>query len=145
MKILFSLLLITAIASSSNQPTPSNQCPIGPYVYYAEVTNVYDADTITADIDLGFHTWRKDEKLRLSGIDAPEVRGKNKVAGIKARDWLREQIQGKRIIIKSIKNKKKFRGSFGRYLVELYSYHQGTCSNLNKMLVNQGHASFRTY
>lgn len=27
------------------------ECPRRPYVYFAEVTGVYDADTITADID----------------------------------------------------------------------------------------------
>ncbi len=70
------------------------ECPSGLYVYKADVTEVYDADTITADIDLGFHTWRKDEKLRLYGIDAPEVRGKSRPQGLLSRDWLRGQIQG---------------------------------------------------
>jgi endonuclease YncB( thermonuclease family) len=47
----------------------------GLYTYKAQITEVYDGDTVTADIDLGFHTWRRDEKLRLYEINAPEMRG----------------------------------------------------------------------
>ena len=49
------------------------------YLYKAHVTDVYDADTITVNVDLGFNTWIHDEKIRLARIDAPEVRGKEKV------------------------------------------------------------------
>lgn len=52
------------------------ECPKGPYVYFSEVTKAHDGGTITTHIDLGFHTCRKDGKLRLHGIDAPEVIGK---------------------------------------------------------------------
>ena len=45
------------------------------FEYKAIVISVYDADTITVDIDLGFHIWARSEKIRLFGIDAPEVRG----------------------------------------------------------------------
>ena len=45
------------------------------YEYRAKVRGVYDADTITVDIDLGFGIIYTGQKLRLLGIDAPEVRG----------------------------------------------------------------------
>ena len=45
------------------------------YEYKATVTAVYDADTITVDVDLGFRSHLKKIKLRLFGINAPEVRG----------------------------------------------------------------------
>jgi len=45
------------------------------YYYRARVTKVYDGDTITVDIDLGFHVGLKSEKIRLYRIDTPEVRG----------------------------------------------------------------------
>ena len=45
------------------------------YFYKANVTSVYDGDTITADIDLGLGVFIKKQKLRLSRIDAPELRG----------------------------------------------------------------------
>ena len=59
------------------------------YEYRAIIIEVYDGDTVTADIDLGFNTWRMGEKLRLARINAPEVRCKERSEGLKARDWLR--------------------------------------------------------
>ena len=48
------------------------------YEYKAYVEKVYDADTITVTLDLGFNTCLNKQKIRLSGIDAPEVRGDEK-------------------------------------------------------------------
>lgn len=115
------------------------------YRYQAEITKVYDADTITADIDLGFHTWRKGEKLRLHGINAPEVRGQEKALGIIARDALRERILGKKVTICTIKANKKGRsdkrGKYGRYLAKIYLDGE----NINEWLVAQGFAIFKEY
>jgi micrococcal nuclease len=60
--------------------------------YWAVVTSVYDGDTVTADIDLGMGIWARKQKLRLYGIDTPELRGDERAEGLKARDWLREQL-----------------------------------------------------
>ena len=46
------------------------------YEYRAFVRKVYDGDTITVDIDLGFDVVLKAQKIRLVRINAPEVRGK---------------------------------------------------------------------
>ena len=43
------------------------------YRYKATVTDVYDADTITVDVDLGFHAVLRKIKVRLHGINAPEM------------------------------------------------------------------------
>ena len=61
------------------------------YFYRARITAVYDGDSVTADIDLGLKSWLLDQKLRLSGIDTPELRGseEEKVRGRAARDWLK--------------------------------------------------------
>jgi len=83
------------------------------YIYDAYVTAVYDGDTITVDIDLGLDIFLQNQKIRLFGIDAPEVRGKDKDAGIYARDWLRSNILDKHIVIHTIKDSK---GKYGRYL-----------------------------
>lgn len=120
----------------------SNACVVGPYVYNADIISVWDGDSVRADIDLGFHTWRKNEALRLYGIDAPEVKGNTKAEGIKSRDWLRERILGRSVTIKTVKSKKKFRGKFGRYLVIIFDQ---DCVNLNDELVNQGLAVYREY
>lgn len=115
------------------------------YRYQAEITKVYDADTITADVDLGFHTWRKGEKLRLYGINAPEVRGIEKPEGIVARDALRARILGKNVTICTIKASKSRRidkrGKYGRYLAKIYLDGE----NINDWLVAKGFAEYRNY
>ena len=97
------------------------------------MTEVYDGDTITADIDLGFKVWRRDEKLRLFGIDAPEVRGETRPAGLQARDALRSRILNRDVIVCTIKDKT---GKYGRYLAEVFLDGE----NINAWLVAEGHA-----
>ena len=45
------------------------------YTYKARCVSVYDGDSITLDIDLGFNHWMLNQKIRLLGIDTPEIRG----------------------------------------------------------------------
>ena len=57
------------------------------YEYRALITKVYDGDTLTAEVDLGFKMWAKKIKLRLVDINTPEIRSKNieeKALAIKA-------------------------------------------------------------
>jgi len=68
------------------------------YYYKARVVRVYDGDTIHVDIDLGLSTWIKKEKLRLARINAPEIRGSQRPAGLAARDFLRNLILDKEVI-----------------------------------------------
>ena len=70
------------------------------YEYKAKVIKVYDADTITVDMDLGFDIHIK-KSIRLANIDAPEIRGKERPEGLKARDFLRNLILDKEVIIKT--------------------------------------------
>jgi micrococcal nuclease len=49
-----------------------------PYFYKAKIISVYDGDTVTAVIDLGFEITKK-IKIRLYGINAPEIRKANTV------------------------------------------------------------------
>ena len=79
------------------------------YHYKAKVVNVYDGDTCTVDIDLGLLIWNKGEKIRLNRINAPELRGNEKVKGLKSRDFLRSLIFDKEVFIETIKEKKKVR------------------------------------
>jgi len=73
----------------------------GLYRYSANVTSVYDADTCTVDIDLGLGIWMRKQKLRFFGINAPEMRGPERPKGILARDFCRQLIDKKRIIIQT--------------------------------------------
>lgn len=108
------------------------------YTYMAVVTSVYDGDTITVDVDLGLHTWQHDVKIRLARINAPEVRGKQKPQGIVSRDWLRSQIKGKTIMLKTIQDKA---GKYGRYIGEIWL--DGV--NINDQSVKSGQAIYQSY
>ena len=78
---------------------------------------MYDGDTITADIDLGFGVLLTKQKLRLSRVKAPEIRGNNRPQGLITRDALREKIDGKCITLETDGFSK---GKYGRWLVNVY-------------------------
>lgn len=106
------------------------------YFYKARVTSVYDADTVRADIDLGFGIIKKNEKLRLYGIDAPEVRGHDIEKGRRSRDILRSMILDKDVILKTIKDRK---GKYGRILCIIYIFNEEEL-NVNSWLISNGYA-----
>jgi len=114
------------------------------YHYKAKVLEIYDADTIRVEINLGFgFTWRGSDnrgvEIRLFGLNAPEMRGTEKETGIKSRDRLREQILDKEITLKTIKDKSE---KFGRYLGIIIKK-DGT--NINEWLISEGLAIKKTY
>jgi micrococcal nuclease len=112
------------------------------YNYKAFVTAVYDGDTITVDIDLGMDVWFKGQKIRLYGIDAPEVRGKERASGLISRDWLRDKILGKEILLKTIKDEK---GKYGRWLANVFVEEDSEYVNVNTLLVTNGYAVEKYY
>ena len=104
------------------------------YIYKIVVTDVYDGDTITADIDLGFNMVMKNQKIRLHGINAVELRGETKQLGTVARDYVRNLILGKTVVMKSIKDKSE---KYGRILGIIYTSDQihDQSISVNEMLV----------
>jgi micrococcal nuclease len=73
------------------------------YEYAATITRIYDADSVFVDVDLGWHVWRRDEELRLHGIDAPELKTPE---GKAARDWLKQRLPvGGVFTVRTIKDK----------------------------------------
>ncbi len=129
-------LCFTALIAPAASVAYAQNC--GFYTYKALITEVYDGDTVTADIDLGFHTWRRDEKLRLYEINAPEMRGNEKQKGIVSRDALRKRILGRQVTICTIKDK---RGKYGRYLAKIFIGGE----SINDWLVKNGFANYRVY
>jgi micrococcal nuclease len=89
------------------------------YEYKAIITSVYDGDTITADIDLGFGIWAKNQKIRMYKINAPEIRGASREQGLISRDYLRSLILGKEVILKTYKDSKEKYGRWLGWLVSL--------------------------
>lgn len=110
--------------------------------YNARVVSVYDGDTCRVDIDLGLGTWVHNESIRLYRINAPEVRGAERPDGLKSRDFLRELIDGKNIILQTVRDKK---GKYGRYLGEIWLQVEGEYKNVNDLLVENGLAQYKDY
>ena len=112
------------------------------YHYTAQVQSVYDGDTCRVDIDLGMGIWIRNEKLRLVRINAPEMTGPDKPLGMASRDFLRGLIDGREIIIETVKDQ---RGKYGRYLAEIWVDQNGIWGNVNDALVAAGHAVYQDY
>jgi micrococcal nuclease len=102
------------------------------YVYRAKIVSVYDGDTMTAIVDLGFKA-TLEMKLRLLYIDTPELRGDELEEGRRVRDLVREMVLGKDVIIRTEKDRS---GKYGRYLAEVFI----DDINLNMFLLENGHA-----
>ncbi len=134
-------ILLAAILPPLVWPAWANDSPItakvaaecGLYAYAAHITAVYDGDTVTADVDLGFKVWRKDEKLRLHGIDAPEMRGEEREAGIVSRDALRDRVLDRDVIVCTFRDTT---GKYGRYLADIWLGDE----NVNDWLMAEGFA-----
>lgn len=113
------------------------------YIYkIKELVKIYDGDTITVVIDLGFGVFRK-EVLRLASINTPELRGDEREVGLISRDWLINRLEtamdeGIDIIIKTDKDAK---GKYGRYIAEIFI--DGV--SVNEELVAEGLAEPASY
>ena len=110
------------------------------YQYHAVIIAVYDGDTVIANIDLGLNVWVQ-EKIRLFGINAPELNGSQRIDGLASRDYLRKLTLDQKVIIKTIKDKK---GKYGRYLGVIHLCDENgnmlPVMPVNTMLVRAGYA-----
>ena len=113
------------------------------YLYRAVVVNVVDGDTIDVDIDLGFYTWIKKQRIRMVGLDAPELRGAAREQGRASTDFLISLIDGKEIILRSYKGRDggDSRGKFGRWLGRVYV--DGL--DVNQHMIDEGYAVAKDY
>lgn len=85
------------------------------YEYNCTIVRVVDGDTVDVDIDLGFDTWRRGERIRLYGVDCPECRSRSaieKKAGLLAKGFVIRSLHEGGIYKLTTKEK----GKFGRYL-----------------------------
>ena len=105
------------------------------YHYSALVVDIHDGDTIKVDIDLGFGITLKNQTFRFFGINAPEIHGETKTAGLKTTAYVQQVLTNKEIIIVTIKDEKE---KFGRWLGRIF-YHDGNdWVDLNSELINKG-------
>ena len=84
------------------------------YEYKAEVINVVNGDTIDVMIDLGLNAYRA-ERVRLARVDVPNIRGKEKEKGLKAKEFVENVLKDYPFVI--IRTEK---GKHGKYVAEVY-------------------------
>lgn len=113
--------------------------------YEITVESVYDADTLTVDIPVGFGVILNDQKIRLHRIDAWEVRGDEREKGLLAKGRMLEVLNGaKKVVLKPVPyaTKPDFKkGKYGRWLAEIFA----DGKNVNDLLVEEGHAEYKEY
>lgn len=101
------------------------------YKYRAKVTNVVDGDTVDVMVDLGFKIWVK-KRVRLYGINTPEVRGDEKVEGFKSKERVKTLIDGKDIYLVSMTDKDKY----GRCIAKILLFEDER--DLTTILISEG-------
>ena len=75
------------------------------------------------------------KKVRLFGIDTPEIRGEEKVQGKISRDWLIDLVMGKEIKLVTERDRN---GKYGRLLGTIY---QGEMEkSINDLAIELGYA-----
>jgi len=116
---------------------PDNQ-----YTYPAVIKSVYDGDTCTAEISIGFSVQLNGIKLRLYGINAPELRNETLELGRASRDYLKELVLDKAVVLQTFKDAK---GKYGRYLAKLWIVVGTEWICVNDALVSSGHAIYQEY
>lgn len=108
------------------------------YYYQAFVEKVYDGDTVTCTVECGFGLSMRKQKIRLYGINCPEVRGPERENGLRSRNALRDKILHKTVVLKT---KKDAKGKYGRYLGTLFLDGE----NVNRWLLAKGLAEEAFY
>ena len=100
-------------------------------VKISKVISIYDGDTLRVNIDSFPDIIGKNIRIRLKGIDAPEIKGKCQKEidlAIMARDYLRNAInQSSHIELRNIE-----RGKYFRIVGELYIDGENISNNLIK-------------
>ena len=88
-----------------------------------EIKKVVDGDTVDIVLNLGFNVLHA-VRVRLAGIDTPECRtrdldekARGKLAKEFLKNWLSQEHEKKKIVIKTFK---KSKGKFGRALAEIW-------------------------
>lgn len=94
--------------------------------YTATVERVVDGDTIDVRVDLGFNL-SASLRFRLARVNAPEKRGKSKVAGIHSWRYVEDVCaKGDTIRILTMKS-----GKYNRWVAEVYYTSRSSSAEVN--------------
>jgi len=108
------LLLILSLGVFSTYAAPEYGT-----VTVSKVISVYDGDTFRVDLDSLPPIVGKNIRIRLNGVDTPEIQGKcqyEKDLALKARDFVRNKLAN----AKEIKLSKLQRGKYFRVVADVY-------------------------
>lgn len=116
--------------------------------YRARVTRVVDGDTFDVVTDLGFGLDGLAMRLRLLGVDTPEITGDTAAAGIEASKftshWLYENVDAAGyVLINTVRDRqdRDKHDSFGRYLAVVWN--MAKTANLAEALITSGNTTGR--
>jgi len=105
------------------------------YKYNAVITNVVDGDTFDFEIDLGFGITYSN-RLRLYGVNTPEVRGSEKKEGLRVKRFVKKLIENKPVTLYT----RKWKGKYGRYIASVTIGNNPYKDDLAEILVSKGMA-----
>lgn len=106
--------------------------------YTATLVRVIDGDTVVLVVDLGF-TVSVNIEFRLLGINAPEMKGATKLAGLNAKGHLEQLLAMGALSLKSEKAVKT--DKYGRWLADITVTKPDSSSfNANQAMIADGFA-----
>lgn len=118
------------VLESLLKPIPA---PRVPRTYLGKIHRVLDGDTLDVVLDLGFHVSRL-ERLRLVGVNTPEIKGLHRDDGIAAKSFLASLLpEGTLVRVSTNKTDK-----YGRYVANIWR--DGDGKDICAELLNSGHA-----
>jgi len=108
------------------------------YTYDGTIVNVVDGDTVDMAVDLGLDV-SISVRLRLYGINAPEMHGPTAAKGVAARQHLLDLLGGisAHVVIKTVKDRRE---KYGRYLATIYTGDTIPGTSVNQKMVDDGFA-----
>ena len=90
------------------------------YEYKATVKRIIDGDSLVLDIDLGFYMFMNETKIRLYGLDTPEMTSEDpllRLQAIMATRYLFDNLKiGDKVTIKTVLDKRE---KYGRLLATI--------------------------
>ena len=116
------------------------------WTYRANLTRIVDGDTFDLDIDLGLDIWKRRERVRLYGIDAPERYTDAGRAAIAFLERLFPPMCVNQVIVQTIRGttaNPEAREKYGRYLARISPVNQNDADrgwdDLATLLIREGH------